>query len=629
MHELLLARPGLAIAAIIALGAASQWVAWRLRVPAILPLLATGFLVGPAFGWLRPSELFPESLFFPVVSLAVGLILFEGGLTLRFSQLGEIRRIVFSLVTVGALVTWLGGAAAAFFVRGLTPQLSLLFGALIIVTGPTVIGPLLRIVRPNARVANVLKWEGIVIDAVGAMVAVLVFEAILLEGREETLATVVLLLGRFLLVGSVVGALGGAALAWLLRRRAVPDYLINVTSVAFVFTTFAVANALSAEAGLLATVVMGVLVANVGVPNIEALLTFKEDLTVLFVSMLFIVLAANIELSAFLSAVSVPSLALLAIVILVLRPLDVFLSSVRSALGWREKEFVAWVGPRGIVAASVTSLFASKLQAAGFAGADELVPLVFIVIVGTVLLASLTAKPLGVRLGVADPDPQGFLLLGAHPVAREIARGLQKAGVNVLLADTNWSNVAAARLDGLPTYFGSLLSDRSDDEVRLGGIGRLLALTSNDEANALTALKYAREFGSNNVYQLAPSRESTRSQLGGERRGRWLGGKDLTFRRLEALFASGATLQATDLTERFDLDDFRRHYGDEALPLFAVGGRGIQVLSEESTVPDAGTTLLALVPDTGTGDATSSQDDGRVAPATATTVVPTPADEGA
>src|SRR5690606_29718901 len=307
--------------------------------------------------------------------------------------------------------------------------------------GPTVIGPLLRIVRPNARVANTLKWEGIVIDAVGAMVAVLVFEAILLDNREETLATVVLLLGRFLLVGSIVGALGGAALAWLLRRRAVPDYLVNVTSMAAVFATFAIANALSAEAGLLAAVVMGVLVANVGVPNIDSILTFKEDLTVLFVSMLFIVLAANIELSAFLSAVSLPSLALLAIVILILRPLDVFLSSVRSPLTLREKAFVSWVGPRGIVAASVTSLFASKLQANGFAGADELVPLVFIVIVGTVLLASLTAKPLGVRLGVADPDPQGFLLLGAHPVAREIARGLKDAGVTVLLADTNWSNV--------------------------------------------------------------------------------------------------------------------------------------------------------------------------------------------
>src|SRR5690606_29912757 len=201
--------------------------------------------------------------------------------------------------------------------------------------------------------------------------------------------------------------------------------------------------------------------------NIDSILTFKEDLTVLFVSMLFIVLAANIELSAFLSAVSLPSLALLAIVILILRPLDVFLSSIRSPLSVREKAFVSWVGPRGIVAASVTSLFASKLQANGFAGADELVPLVFIVVVGTVLLASLTAKPLGVRLGVADPDPQGFLLLGAHPVAREIARGLKDAGVTVLLADTNWSNVAAARLDGLPTYFGSLLSDRADDEVRL------------------------------------------------------------------------------------------------------------------------------------------------------------------
>lgn len=597
MRELLLSSPGLAIAFIIALGVAAQWVAWRMRVPAILPLLATGFLVGPLLGWLRPDELVPPNLLFPLVSLAVGLILFEGGLTLRFSELRDTRQVVINLVTWGALITWLCAAAAAYFIIGLDLQLAALFGALILVTGPTVIGPLLRIVRPNAKVANVLKWEGIVIDVVGALVAVLVFEAIVLLNHGEPLGTIVLLLGRFLLVGAGVGAAGGLALAWLLKRRALPDYLVNVTALAFLFSFFALANAFSAESGLFTAVVMGIIVANIGVPNLESLLAFKEDLTVLFVSVLFIVLAANIHLDLLLAALSWETLLLLALVIFVIRPLDVMLSTIGSKLNLKERAFVAWIGPRGIVAASVTSLLAARLQSAGIFGAEQLVPLVFIVIVGTVLLASLTAKPLGLRLGVADPDPQGFLLLGAHPVARQIGHALSEAGARVMLADTNWSNVAAARQEGLNTYFGSLLSDRSDDQLRLAGIGRLLALTSNDEANALTAVKFGREFGKANVFQLAPkSVEDDSRRLGGDDRGRWLSDERISFARLEELYSGGATIEQVELSEDRTLEDYLDEYGERAVPLVILNGKSSRVVSEDTDPSrEQSGTLLTIV----------------------------------
>lgn len=596
MRELLLDLPGLAFSAIIALGVGAQWLAWRMRVPAILPLLATGFLVGPILGWLTPSELVPTSLFFPLVSLAVGLILFEGGLTLRFSELRETRQVVINLVTWGALATWLCGAAAAYFIVDLSPQIALLFGSLIMVTGPTVIGPLLRIVRPNAKVANVLKWEGIVIDVVGAMVVVLVFEAIILQSHDQPLGSIVLLLLRFLLVGASVGAAGGLALSWLLRRRAMPDYLVNVSALALLFATFSLANAFSAEAGLLAAVVMGVITANSNVPNLESLLAFKEDLTVLFVSVLFVVLAANIELDSFMAALSLETLLLLILVIVVIRPLDVFLSTIGSRLNLRERAFVAWIGPRGIVAASVSSLFAVRLQAAGIGGAEQLVPLVFIVIVGTVLLASLTAKPLGLRLGVADPDPQGFLILGAHPVARQIGLALQEAGAKVLLADTNWSNVAQARQDGLSTYFGSLLSDRSDDQLRLAGIGRLLALTSNDEANALTAVKYGREFGKASVFQLAPKVvEDDAKRLGGQHRGLWLSDEQLSFEQLEDLHYRGAEITKVPLSEEYTLEDYLAEHGAEAVPLVIINGKGSRVVSEDTEPSrEQSGTLLAI-----------------------------------
>lgn len=596
MNGFLAAHPALAIAVIVALGAAAQWLAWKMRLPAILPLLTIGFLAGPVLGWLRPLHVFGADMLYPVVSMAVALVLFEGGLTLRFADLAGTRRVVINLVTIGAVVTWLGGSAAAYWLIDLSFPLSLLFGALVLVTGPTVIGPLLRIVRPNARVSNALKWESIVIDVVGAMVAVLVFEFVKLDGSESAVGHTVLLMLRFLLVGAVTGALGGAFLAWLLRRRAIPDYLINVTSLAVVFGAYAVANTVAGEAGLLTTVVMGVMVANLDIPNLDALLAFKEDLTVLFVSMLFIVLAADIDLASFMAAVTWHSLLVLALLVLVIRPLDVFLSSIGSKLNLREKIYMSWLAPRGIVAAAVSSLFASQLVRLGFDGAERLVPMVFMVIVGTVLLASLTAKPLGVRLGVADPDPQGFLILGAHPVARAIGTILKEQGLIVTLADTNWANVTAARTEGLNAYFGSLLSDRSDDELRLSGIGRLLALTSNDEANALTAVKFARVFGSQNVYQLASgSGNDERRRLGGDRRGLWFGSAGLSFRRLQTLMAGDARFERFEMKQDSDFEALIARYGQRVQPLFVLRGKRLEVLSDESQEPEAGSIVLALM----------------------------------
>ncbi len=599
VQELLASHPGLAVAVIVTLGVGAQWLAWRWRVPAILPLLAAGFLFGPVLGLLDPVGIFPEELFFPLVSLAVGLILFEGGLTLRFPQIRETRRVVFNLVTWGAAITWLGAALAAHLIAGIQPHIALLFGALVMVTGPTVIGPLLRIVRPVSDVANVLKWEGIVIDAVGALVAVLVYESLVLRSAGEPLGIVALLLGQFLLVGALVGAAGGGALMLLLKRRVIPDYLINVTALAALFATFELANFLSAEAGLLAAVVMGIIVANSGVPNLDSLLTFKEDLTVLMVSVLFIVLAANVSATAVVSALNWQTLALVAIIVLVLRPLVVFLSSLGSKLAFNERLFIAWVGPRGIVAASVTSLLAARLVENGIEGAVEIVPLVFAVIVVTVLLASLTAKPLGVRLGVADPDPQGFVLLGAHPVARDIAKILKERGLPVLLADTNPSNVAAARQEGLQAYNGSLLSDRSDDQLRLAGIGRLIALTQNEEANALTAVKFRREFGKNAVYQLAPKEHVWDSnRLGGENRGLWLSRGALSFQRLQRLHASGAEPVEVELSPEHTLAEFMQTHGDSAVPLFIARNGTLDVVSEatEPEREDSGTLITYIEP---------------------------------
>ncbi|MDZ7800093.1 MAG: cation:proton antiporter [Trueperaceae bacterium] len=597
MLEYLTSQPALAVASIVALGALAQWAAWRIRLPAILPLLLTGFLVGPVLGWIDPTALIGEELLFPLVSLAVGLILFEGGLTLTIPEVQGIRGVVVRLVSVGALITWFGGALAAYLLIGLPVGLATLFGALIIVTGPTVIGPLLRIVRPKARVANILKWEGVLIDAIGAMVAVLVFEFLLIETREVALGRTVLSFLRFVLVGSAVGVAAGTALAWLLRRRKLPDYLINMVSLAFLFGAFAIASALAPEAGLLASVLMGMVIANLGVPNITYILSFKEDLTVLFISLLFIVLAANVELSQLAEALTLPGLALLATVVLVIRPISVFVSTLGSPLDLREKAYLSWIAPRGIVAAAVSSLFATRLQEAGFAEAGQLVTLVFLVIVGTVLLGSLTARPVAAALGVAEPVPQGFLVLGAHPFARKVAAFLDAQGIDVLLADTNGTNVAAARAEGLRAYHGNVLSDQVDDELPLSGVGRLLALTPSDESNTLAALKYAREFGSNNVFQLAPGDADRNRGAGPPRvRGRLAFGAHTHYRDVARLQAQGALIVIAPVQKgksevpAWDPDA-------EVIPLFRLREDGVEVVAGESAGREAdGGSLVVFAP---------------------------------
>lgn len=595
----LMGNPSLAIAVILGLGAAAQWLAWRINLPAILPLLITGFILGPVMGLVNPLELVGQDLLFPAISLAVSLILFEGGLTLRLSELREIGTVVRRLVSIGALITWLLIAVAGHYIIGLEPQLALLFGALLMVTGPTVIGPLLRIVRPIPRIANVLKWEGIVIDPIGAMVAVLVFTYLIHAESGDALSQTLVIFGRFIVVGSVVGGIAGFAMAELLKRRQIPDFLVNLIALAFVLLAFAGANVFASESGLLATTLMGIIIANTSVPNFRSILRFKEDLTVLVISVLFIVLAANIHLDTLLQVTSLRSLLLLGVIMLVIRPLAIFVSTWGTDFTLKHKLYLSWIAPRGIVAASVSALFAARLGVAGLAGEEVLVPLVFLVIVGTVLLNSLTALPLARLLGVAEPDPQGFLLLGAHPFAREIGRYLQEHDYAVLLTDTNWANVIAARSAGLRAYYGSLLSSRADDDVRLSGLGKLLALTSNDEANALTAVKYAHVFSSHDVYRLvSDSSSGERSRLGSTEGGRTVFSGGSTYANLRYLFERGARIRETEITEEFDSEDFVERYGEGFVALFTRTNGKIKVLTEDDELPEPGTILVALMLET-------------------------------
>ena len=580
------------------LSLAAQWIAWRLRLPAIIFLLGAGLIAGPATGWLDPDALFGE-LLFPVISLAVAVILFEGGLTLRLHELRGLEAPVRRLLTLGVLVTWATTTLLAWAFTSLSLELAVLFGAITVVTGPTVIGPLLRSVRPSQRIARVLRWEGIVIDPLGALIAVLVFEFLVSTGAAVSLGGSLLTFAALLAAGTAVGAGAGWLTGLALRNYWLPDYLHNLGTLVIAITVFYLADLVHAESGLLAVTVMGIWLANMRRVPLEEILSFKESLSLLLISGLFVLLAARLD-PAGIAALGWGAAALLLGMQLLGRPLSVLASTLGSSLSWRERALVAWIAPRGIVAAAVSALFALRLEEAGYAGAEALVSLTFLVILFTVLLQSATAKPLAGLLGVREPPPRGVLIVGANPVARTIGQALQRLEVPLLLADANWDHVAEARLQGLPCYYGNPTSEHAEQHLELTGLGKLFAMSPRTDLNTLVSLHFGKEFGRNNVYRLPPGERDLRLPAEIRRRHRRddsLFAHDITYAKLASLVSRGAETRATGLTEVFGWDDYRQEHGERFIPLFALDPRGrlYPFGGDGDPEPRAGWTVVSLI----------------------------------
>lgn len=593
MHEQIL----IGLASVIVLGIAAQWVAWRLRFPAILLLLGTGLLAGPVTGLLDPDKLFGD-LLLPIIPAAVALILYEGGLSLKIKELPSVGRVVLSLVTIGALVTWVLSAIAAHYLFSLGWSLSVLLGAILIVTGPTVIQPLLREIRPRGAVGPILKWEGIVIDPIGALLAVLVFEVVHSGGITTAPAHTGMILAKTAVAGGGMGFAAGLWLAFLVKKFWVPDFLQNPVSLAMVIAVFVASNAVQHESGLFAVTVMGIVLANQKFTDVTHIIEFKENLRVLLISTLFIVLAARLKPEHF-QVMGWSSVVFVAVLVLAVRPLAVWVSTLRSQLERRERVFLSCMAPRGIVAAAVASVFAVRLEHAGYEQAGLLVPATFVVIISTVLIYSIGAPIAARRLGVADLHSQGLLIVGGQTWARAIAKLLKEKGYRVLLIDSNRANINAARMQGLETYFGNVLADYAIDEMDLGGIGSLLAMTPNSSVNTLAVHRFERILGRADVYRLAATADSSAKGKNGQghSEGRILFNASATFEHLSNLFKQGATVKATPLTETFDYDAFRQRYGESAIPLFAIDEeKDLTVLAaDEKSLIKPGHVLIALV----------------------------------
>ena len=589
----------LLLASIGVLSLFCQWLAWRVRMPAILFLLAAGIACGPVLHYLNPEDVFGD-LLFPMVSLAGAIILFEGSLTLRFSEIRGHGAMVRNLIPVGSVVTGIIGTLAAHWILDISWEISLLFGAISVVTGPTVIAPLLRAVRPKAKLANILQWEGIIIDPVGALLAVLVYEGIVSWGQGNVFGHSLYIFSTTIAVGTVLGSAAGYLNGQVLRKHWIPQYLHNAGTLSFMLGVYALSNEIAHESGLLTVTIMGIWMANMKQVDVESILEFKESLSVLLISALFIILAARIEFSA-IANLGWGLAVVLAILMLVARPLSIFISAIGTSLNWREKLFLSWIAPRGIVAAAVSALFAFQLQNNGFAGGETLVPLVFMLIIATVTVQSLTARPLAKLLGVAEPPEFGFLIIGANTVARMIAVELTKHEVPVVLADSSWENVRLARMENLQVYFGNPVSEHAANQLDLTGIGNLLVISPYKHMNSLATYHFLDWFGDHNsVYSLSEGEQDQKARYQtAEKIQRTRGLFDgVSYAKLASLASQGYTVKTTQLSDAFNYQNFLDKHQNQALVLFVLDSKDhiTPVKSMDTLKPDNESTLISLVP---------------------------------
>ncbi len=488
------------IALIGLLGVGAQWIAWRINKPAIALMLFAGIIAGPILGILNPEEDFGE-LLEPMVKLAVAVILFEGGLSLNFRDLRHAGSGVLRLVFIGVPVGWMLATAAVHYGAGLPLAVSALFGGILVVTGPTVIGPMLRSLRVGKRVRDILKWEGIVNDPIGAMLAVSIYAYIhyaQTHGPQVDVAEVGFSVLGASMLAAVIGAALGYALTWLFPRGLVPEFLKAPILLIAVIFGFVVADLVMHETGLITVTIMGVVMANRPTYSSRALRRFKEDLAVLLISGVFILLSATLDWET-IQKFQWRFLLFLFMLLFLVRPITVIISLMFTKVPWQERLFIGWIAPRGIVAIAVTSLFALRLVELGYEGADALVPLVFGVVIATIIAHGFSASWVAKRLGIDKGKGEDIMLIGANCWTIALGEFLTKIGLNVTVTDMSKYALRDAHKANLTTQNGDITETAHGHDVDIGQFQHLIVCTENESYNKLVANDLGPEVGYENI----------------------------------------------------------------------------------------------------------------------------------
>lgn len=584
----------LALVGLIGIGA--QWIAWRTGLPAIALMLVAGIVAGPITGVIRPEEDFGH-LLEPAVSLAVAVILFEGGLSLNLRELRHAEGAVHRLVLIGVPVGWLLGTLACYYVAGLVWPVAVLFAGILVVTGPTVVLPLLRQTSVSARPRAILKWEAIVNDPIGALCAVVTYEIL---RQAETGATIVENAISLVLAAVTAGLFGyGVArlLGWALPRGHVPEYLKAPVLLVAVIGTFVGSNAIQQETGLLAVTVMGVALANMRLASLRDFLAFKENMTIILVSGVFVLLSASLDLAVLRQFEWRFGLFLLAL-LFVVRPLTIFISLAFSRIPWRERLFIGWIAPRGIVAVAISGLFALRLDELGYGDGGTLVALSFAVVAATILFHGFSIGPVARLLGLTVEGGRGLLVVGATRWGLALARALRALDVRVTVSDTSWQRLTPARAAAIPVYHGEILAEATEERLDLQQFGVLAATTENEAYNTLVCSEFAPEMGRDNVYQLSDAEGDDLHRLPAELRGRTMFRSGLGVEDLAAREAAGWTFAALVVDDPDAYAAAVAALPEDGGPLLLIRRNGgLRFFTHASQpVPVAGETVLAYAP---------------------------------
>ncbi len=583
------------------LGVGAQWIAWRLRLPAIVLMLLAGILAGPVFGIIDPEHDFGDALG-PMVSVAVALILFEGGVTLDFRGLRDAGPAVRRIVLLGAPLGWILGTATAYYIAGLSLPVAAVFGGLLVVTGPTVVTPLLRQANLTQRPSSVLRWEAIVNDCIGALFAVLAYEIAVTMMNPVSVADAGMKAVIGIGISIILGGAGGYAMVYAFRRAMVPEYMKVPVLLAAVLGVFALSNEYLEESGLLAVTLMGIIIGNADLPSIGEIRRFKEHVAVLLVSGVFVILAATLN-TEMVSRLDWRAVAFVIAVMLIARPLAVWLSLAGTKLTSAEKGLIAWVGPRGVVLVAVSGFFGTKLTDLGFEDGATLAPLAFALVFATVVIQGFSVSALAKKLGLVSTETPGVLIVGASNWSGQLAKALQELNIPVLVADRNWSRLRKMRQQETPTFYGEVLSEAAEHTIDLNRFGTIIAATENDSYNALICTDFGPEFGRSHVFQLGRSKDNGEDPhalpvtLGGRK----LFQSGSSYEGLEAKSYSGWIFTRTRITDEFTFEDYLNSRA-EGTELLADLGKDNSI--SFCTVSDrpkgkAGDILLSYAPEKG------------------------------
>jgi CPA1 family monovalent cation:H+ antiporter len=517
-------------------------------LPAIVILIGMGLLLGPITGVITPSHS-PEALN-AMIGLGVAIILFEGGMDLKLGELRHSGSRVGRMVFIGAPLAWGLGAVAAHYVAGLSWPVAIVLAAILVVTGPTVILPLLRQARLNKETAWLFKWEGIVNDPLGVLLAVISFQYFT-SSRATTLTASLQDLGLSMLVGLVMGGGGGWLTGWLYRRGAVPVHLKAPILMVLVLLIYWASNLMQHEAGLLAVTLMGMVIGNMSIVERQALQTFKENLTVVLLSILFIVIPAQLGVQH-LAQIDWRAILFVLVLLFLVRPLAVMTAMLGSSVPRETRWLLAWIAPRGIVAAATASIFGPQLVEAGYPDAERLLPIVFLVIMTTVLVHGLTLRPLARRLKLSAGEPNGLLIVGGSPFSVALAIALRRLGLEVKIADGAWDHLKEARMAGVPVFYGEVLSEETAHTLDAKSLNHLLAATENDFYNALVCKGAGRLFGHHRTFQLSAHSASDQEfkRLSIDMRGYFAFDAQANFTLLNRRIAEGWAIQQTKVSEQ-------------------------------------------------------------------------------